>query len=182
MCIICTYDKCLKSHQEVKSAVCCRSCCKANDEHMPIWSLDKNWICAFSLYEIICMFITMFLMKEWLKSSYETHYTYEHFLKLSIKHTIFWSHVYWHLLSFSPKPTLFLSVSFPLLSISSGCPGEAPVTVKVRQWACSGVSRKANNTGKAAKPPVDLPKALKRKESLTICLKDVWKIPLDSLA
>lgn len=71
---------------------------------------------------------------------------------------------------------------FPLLfSISSGCPGEAPVTVKGQEWACSGVYRVANNTAKADKPPVDLPRALKHKPPLTICLKDVWKIPLDSL-
>lgn len=84
-------------------------------------------------------------------------------------------------LSLSKKIKNLLSF-FPLLfSISSGCPGEAPVTVKGQEWACSGVYRVANNTAKADKPPVDLPRALKRKPPLTICLKDVWKIPLDSL-
>ena len=34
----------------------------------------------------------------------------------------------------------------------------------------------------ATQPPVDLPRALKHKPPLIICLKDVWKIPLDSLS
>lgn len=63
--------------------------------------------------------------------------------------------------SLLPKSSLFYSFSSHLLSISSSCPGEAPVTAKGQQWVCSGGYRVASNTGKAAQPPVDLPRALK---------------------
>lgn len=191
MCIMCTYDKWLNSHHEVNITVpCCNplsaGLMMSRPNDLPPCSLGKRWMCVcVYTHAWVGAFVCEFVLREWLTTLSGRHKTYEHFLRLS--HTCIRSsalcsrctQVYFSLSQKKKKKNLSF---FPLLfSISSGCPGEAPVTVKGQEWACSGVYRVANNTAKADKPPVDLPRALKHKPPLTICLKDVWKIPLDSL-
>lgn len=189
MCIMCTYDKWLNSQHEVNITVpCCNplsaGLMMSRPNDLPPCSLGKSWMCVcvctharVGAFVCVCVEgMTHHLVRKtqniWTFSQAVTH-----------MHTLLGSLLQMYsgvFLSLSQKKNL-LSF-FPLLfSISSGCPGEAPVTVKGQEWACSGVYRVANNTAKADKPPVDLPRALKRKPPLTICLKDVWKIPLDSL-